>query len=267
MFADVKVFPHWGSGELVVSWMFDGEPDPEHTITVFSGLSEGAWTNVTTNGTLDTIGNMFIDHKPVSVRHANRVLYKVTLQTGGRRYDSPSVQASLVLRPHEFAAVRTILARELHNMRVGDGVEALILKPLTFGEPADSFDEETGQLLNPSSDLSGFGERFRGGYFPPLKTYMRFMSRDDADSRSQSGQGVDSFSRVNSRGFAFPALAYRDLVITPQTGERFLVNQVKQHRFRGVVPIMSDIQLDSLPRSDIRYKLDPNNVPTLSDNS
>jgi len=250
----------------VLSWEFSQPPAPDHRITVLSSVGGTDWQNVTERGLVDTEGQSFIDLDPLSRRRTQDVLYRLVVQTDGNRWDSPSVQATHTLRPHEFAMVRTILARELHSMRVGDGVEVLLLKPLTYGEPADSFDETTGQLINPSTDISGFGERFRGGYFAPMRTHMRFISQQDAEQRDGAGQGVRVMSRVGARAFCFPRPAFRDLVINPLTNDRYLVNTVNTHRFRGVVPVMADIQLDLLSRDDIRYRLDPENVTTTPNN-
>jgi hypothetical protein len=264
MYKNVQVAPHWGEGQLTLSWEFTGDLEPDHNVIVFSALQDGVWINVTDQGELDPISGTFIHRTPLSVRRANTVLYKVIIQSGGQRYDSPSVSAGSELKPHEFAGIRTILMHECQDMRMGNGLEVLLLKPLTYGEPADSYDKATGQLMNPSSDESGYGERFRNGYFPPVRTMMQFVQQQDAEKRSQ-GVAI-SDSRIQARAFCFPRPAFRDLIINPKTDDRYLVNQVQTHRFNGIVPLMCDIQLDLLPRKDIRYKLDPDNVPDPTDN-
>lgn len=261
MITNLTVQPHWGQFELALAWETDETPVPDHNVTVLSSLDAENWVNVTGQGVLDTTQNTFIHREPLSTRRLQELYYRVIIQTDGKRWDSPSVSAQQLLRPHEFAAVRQILAHELHSMRVADGLEVLLLKPLTFGEPADSYDVETQQSLAANQDASGFGQRYRHGYFPPVATHMQFTGQTDKSDESADGKGAYELSMIQARGFCFPRPARGDLVINRASNDRFVVGAVKPHRFRGIVPVTCDIRLDVLPRGDIAYKLDPDNVP------
>ena len=261
MITNLTVQPHWGPNELALEWKTSETPAPDHHVTVLSSIDSEHWVNVSSQGALDTVGQTFIHKEPLSLRRMQEVFYRVIIQTDGQRWDSPSVSAQQLLRPHEFAAVRQMLAHELHNMRVGDGLEVLLLKPLTFGEPADSFDSETGQSLAANQDLSGFGEAFKNGFFPPVTTHMQFVAQKDLAKESPQGKGAYEISVIQARGFCFPRPARGDLIINTAIDERYVVGKVVPYRFRGIVGVTCDITLDVLPRGDIRYKLDQNNVP------
>ena len=261
MITDLIVQPHWAEGELALYWKTDPNPEPDHSVTVLSGLSESGWKNVTEEGTLDTTQNSFIHHSPLTKRKFNTLYYRVIIQTNGERWDSPSINTLQKLKPHEFAAVRQMLAHEMTDMRAGNGIRMLLLKPLTFGEPADSYDSVTGQQINPGQDFSGFGERYKNGFFPPVSTYVKLADFSDKETGDPKGHGVVSEISVNARTFCFPSPAWRDLLINPETDDRYTVIQVQPHRFRGIIPVMCDMKLDLLPRDHIRYELNPNNVP------
>lgn len=261
MIKNLKVQPHWGAGQLVVSWETSDEPDPEHNVIVLSSIDGESWVNVTGQGDMDAQSGSFIHKEPLSMRRSNELFYRVVIQTDGERWDSPSVSAQQLLAPHEFAAVRQILSQEHHAMRVGEGVEVLLLKPLTFGEPADTYDEATGQIIGGDVDESGYGERFKNGYFPPVKTLMTFVNQQDKQDHDSQGKGVSEVSKITARAFCFPRPQRNDLVVNPANDERFTVGQIRTHRFKGIIPVMCDIELDVLPRGDVRYKLNPDNVP------
>lgn len=261
MITNLTVQPHWGKYQLALEWQTSETPAPNHNVIILSSIDGDHWVNVTDQGILDATQGTFIHEQSLSVTRAHELFYRIIIQTNGQRWDSPSVSAQQILRPHEFAAVRQILALELHNMQVGDGVEVYLLKPLTFGEPADSYDPETGQHLGANEDLSGFGQDYKNGYFPPVITHMQLAQQQDKRDESSDGKGAFELSTLRARGFCFPRPARGDLVINPAIDERYVVGEVKAHRFRGLIPVTCDIMLDVLPRGDIRYKLDPLNVP------
>lgn len=254
---NIRVFPHWGGGSLVLSWEFDEDPEPDHGVVVYSGLTAGSdWKNVTEEGVLDRDSRTFVHKSPLSLRSMHEAYYRIVIQTGGRRWDSPSVRPDHTLTPHEFATIRQMLALEHQNMRAGNGHPVLLLKPLTHGDYSDSHNPDTGQIMNPTTDESGYGERFRGGYSPPMKSYARFRKTEDRESPNEKGKGVDVNRTVTARMFCFPTPARRDLVVDPATDERYMVEGRQVYRFRGLVPLMCDAQLRLLERGDVRYKLD-----------
>ena len=257
----MTVQPHWGADQLVVSWQTTEEPEPEHNVIVLSSLDSESWVNVTDRGELDRQAGTFIHKEPLSLRRSNELFYRIILQTGGDRWDSPSVSAQQLLKPHEFAIVRQILSQEHHAMRVGEGVEVMLLKPLTFGEPSNTYDETTGQFIGGDVDESGFGERFKNGYFPPVKTYVTLTNQQDKQDNDAGGKGTNELTKVTARAFCFPRPQRNDLIINPANDERYTVGQINTHRFKGIIPVMCDIELDVLPRGDVRYKLIPEDVP------
>lgn len=255
------------SGQITLSWQFpDGETVPvsAQNILVWTTSGTGAWERVPAeDGYLIPDEPTFVYAPRDLRRRVAELRFRVIVQANGRRYDSPDVGVYHSLTPREFAAVRRMVLYELKDMEDGNGHRVAIAKVLTSGEPADSFDPSTGQIMNPSSDLSGYGERFHGGYHQPvLTTWMKFMDTQQQTANDGEGKGLHDRVRVTARTFAFPKMVPRDLVIDRGSGIRYLVNDVKSYFFKGVVPVMSDLQLDQLPFGHIKYKFVPQYAAT-----
>lgn len=111
MTTNPTVQPHWGRYELALAWQTSETPGPDHTVIVLSSIDSENWVNVTTQGELDTTMATFIHREPLSTKKLHELHYRVIIRTECSRWDSPSVAAPQILRTHEFAAVRQILAQ------------------------------------------------------------------------------------------------------------------------------------------------------------
>jgi hypothetical protein len=201
-------------------------------------------------------GDTILYNPPHVPGRGGELEFRVVLTGAGQRHDSPPVGLFAFLSPGEFRTVRAILTHEMTDMRAGNGHRVRVAKPLEYGEPADSYDQDTGQMLNPGGDLSGYGERYRGGFAAPVSTWARFQQTQESRT-STTGQGEHDRKFVQARLFSYPPAKPGDLLIDGETGLRYTVQNRTPHLFRGIFPVMEDVLLEELPRSHIRYRWDP----------
>lgn len=258
------------SGQVTLSWEFpSGQtiPRENQNVIIWRTGGAGAWERIPEeDGRLLPEEQTYV-YAPRDLRRRIADLrFRAIVQANGLRYDSPDVGIYHTLSPREFAAVRRMVLNELKDMKDGNGHQVALAKVLTSGEPADSYDPSTGQIMNPTSDLSGFGERFHGGYHQPvLLTWMKFQDTQQQTRNDVEGKGLHDRVRVTARTFAFPRALPRDLIIDRDSGLRYLVNATKTYFFKGVVPVMMDLQLEELPFGHIKYKFQPQYAATQPD--
>lgn len=256
----LKIFPGPPTApgfSLVLSWERPADLPSDYAVTLLEGYNN-EWRAVSKDWyTLSQEENEILYNPPHVPQRSADLKFRVVLTGNGKRHDTPEVGLFNVLAPHEFRTVRTILSHEMTDMRGGNGHAVLLAKRKEYGEPADSYDEATGQILNPGSDLSGYGERYKGGFSTPIPTRVRFLQTQEQEV---SGTGVGSHAKriITARMFSFPSASPGDLLIDEETGLRYTVLDNKvPYLFRGVFPVMEDVTLEELPRSHIRYSYDP----------
>lgn len=250
------------SGQVTLTWEFPAGreiPREDQNVIIWRTGGTGAWERVPEeDGYLLPEEQTYVYAPRDLRRRLAELRFRAIVQAGGLRYDSPDVGIYHTLSPREFAAVRRMVLNELQDMKDGNGHPVVLAKVLTSGDPADSYDPSTGQILNPTSDLSGFGERFHGGYHQPvLPTWIKSMDTQQQTRNDGEGKGLHDRVRILARTFAFPRALPRDLIIDRASGLRYLVNETKPYFFKGVVPVMMDLQLEQLPFGHIKYKFQP----------
>ncbi len=132
--------------------------------------------------------------------------------------------------------------------------------PRTYGKISDNVDEDTGVdygIECPESTLA-FGEKFEGGFWDPLLTWVRMLSitRENSQDRKDN-LGTEDYGAADVRLFGFPRPSRGHMFVDPQTDNRWVVDSgsVKVFMLRGVTPVAYEAKLTLLQRNDPRYKL------------
>lgn len=187
--------------------------------------------------------------------------YRVLAEFDGKEYDSPIVGTFEKLPVDEYKGAHRLIQLEYMRMSTGrNGVQVLHYKPKTLGTPCPSMDPDTKQLFennDPNQDpaLDCYGQRFIGGYNPPVQTWMEFqnvgpMTASDSDNLPAEARDV------KVRMLAFPEPGPEDLIIHPATDNRYLVDNITQgFYFRGLTAIAYETSLKLLHRKDPRYRV------------
>ena len=264
-FFGVEVHPHYGDNSAAIHWTVDAQYDGGKFFVYrsYSGANQGGWQLLNPRDEdgieLPIYGDQFIDDdlRASGVggkRH--KAWYRVLLEHNGAEYDSPIVAAYEDLSPHEFGLVRRILQQEAARMTSRrNGVPILMMFPSVQAGPCTACkDVDTGQRFYSSTCLECFGSGFKGGYNLPVQSYMELYGATPHKIQDTAARASDPLRR-NVRMLAWPR-PWPDmtLIVQPRTDERFLVGSVQHLKFKGIIPIAVQVELDALGRNHVAYK-------------
>lgn len=256
-FLDLVVQPSYGSRNVLLSWTVSS-CFPSLKYLVFRSVHNGAppWELITEDYILTT---QFIDEAFVVDNRMQQVHYRLSaIDSDGNEYDSPIVGMFDRLTRSEYGAIHKIMLQEYKRMRSGNGLRVFHYSPLLEGEPNEAYDPETGQqLIATCPDDGSYGLPFKGGYGPPVQTWVELMKvGPEINSDKPDGKGAITQYNLQARMLAFPKPMLNHLIIHPTTDNRYAVGeQVQPYLFKGLVPIAYDVTLQLLSRNDPRYKV------------
>jgi hypothetical protein len=255
-FLDITLSPTYGKFETVVKWTVLGDYADGDFYIYKSEHGKQPWTLLNEDAVQ---GNMFVDTNFTPSNRNDVTHYRILLEKGDQSYDSPVVGLFDKLTRSEYKMARYMILQEYSRMKLGNGIQVMLFKPLTRGIPCGSVDEDTKQKIgvdckDPENDC--YGQRFKGGFNTGTQTWMELrdigtISYIDAPD----GTGVDDTRVFQVTSLPFPMPSRGDLIVHPATDNRFAVGDVKPHSFKGVVPINVIITLTLLHRKDPRYRL------------
>lgn len=174
---------------------------------------------------------------------------------------SPSVGAFHTLSKVEFATLRSMIENEILQK---DAIDVFILRPkglegdkyMSTSKITPTIDYLTGEQTGVSTDNEAFGQAFLGGYSTPIKAQLILDTVSTKQSDDQTGQGSTINKIVNITGYSFPRLIRGDMIVVPQTDERYFFNEYTQeYLFKGVFPFKFQGQMQLIPRNQVEYKI------------
>lgn len=261
-FLSVHVQPSYGRNKAIVAWAVVRGYE-QATCYVFKSHTRGTppWTLL---NEAPSVTRMYED---TVLELTDNIYYRVLMVHEGQEYDSPVVSAFDKLSRAQYGGVSKIMGMEYARMSTGNGIQVLHYIPLANGELDETVDPLTEQkygIACPDAD-DNFGTKFKGGYTPPVYTWMEITSYGkDEVKESDNGLDTDDSLIHKARLLAFPTPKPGDLIIHPTTDNRYAVNSpVQGNLFRGVYPVSYDVDIQLLRRTDARYRIEiPNPLPT-----
>lgn len=266
LFSAFHVLPSYGPRETVVEW----ERAQGSTGNVYIARSEtgvnGSWVVLNNGAPMTGLSGQITDtHQALDV--FSIFYYRGVVDPGDGSAPAtwpkgPSVTAFDTLARHEYFIVREILRREYLSMRgpAGQGIPAFHLVARQSGPQAANTDIETGQRLGPTcrdDPDAGYGKIWKGGYFPPVQTWVRMLQMDGEDPKYRNdAKGADPDGAVKFRFLAFPKVDEGHVIILPESDRRYTVlPPVERFFFRGIAPIAWEAKCAIIDRDDDRHKI------------
>lgn len=254
-FKDIFVYPSYGKKQCILKWDVDVEFSTANVIIRKSPNGSTGWTTLTSGIGL----REYIDNDFIIPNKQQNTYYKVVLQQDKKKYESDSVATFTKLERREYGLLSRMMTLEFHRMyNVGNGLKAIVSKPLLKGTVCECIDAETNQKLGSSQCESCYGQKFEGGYQEPVETYLKIEDQKQQVKHEQSGMGTNDTVVIQIRILAFPELRKNDLITIPESDERYLVTDVDIKRFKAAVPFIYIVSAERLRREDVRYKYDIN---------
>lgn len=181
-----------------------------------------------------------------------RVLYADNF---GKRHVSQTIQPFYRLRPREYAVARHIMRLEKTSMSKSIGITLELLKKKQTGEICKCSTAETGQSIGASICDICYGTKIVGGYEKPIPISAVILNNQNSVNTNETGLGYTEQNMVGIKTLAYPRIWRDDLIINRQKQELYIVGNVQYKDFKGVLPIIANIELQKLYSNDVRYKL------------
>lgn len=234
-----------------------------------SGLPK-TWSLLNEGAPMSGRSGTFLDYELGYPALSTNTQYRAMIDPGGGEdswIGGPAVRATDAYTPAEFNVARAILRREYLSMKQpsGNGIRAFHFVPRGEGDVASNVDPDTLQVLGPScpSDPdSGFGTPYKGGFYPPVQTWVRKISiAPFASSYRPDGSGEDVSDKVAFRLLAHPRPESGHLIVLPGSGEFYVLDDPTERFYlRGVIPLFWECQGKLLDTADIRRQIE---IPAL----
>lgn len=163
----------------------------------------------------------------------------------------------------EAGMARYILRREAtYAKRRGTG--CAILKPKRLGDLSHrGIDQDTNQEHNPNA-AERFGEKYKGGFEPPVFTYLTgTVQKTTQVDPQQGGDGEKDKYLYQARALAQPHIDQWDIIVDLSDGARYHVHKIEAFQFRGNYTVVVELELILLDRSHSVYKFPVDPPPVI----
>lgn len=252
MFHDIYVIPYYGKNQALLKWEVDPTLLEGNFIVQKSGNGITHWETIHSQ-----IGiTEYLDENFVIPNKTQQTFYRVIVQYNKNRFTSDSVATFDKLNKKEYGILHRMMQLEQYRMfNAQNGLEFVIFKQKIGGEPCECIDENTGQHLGSTLCPECFATGIKGGFDDPVKTLVETSKQQEKIDYDKEGRGAKDEDVRSFRVVAYPELRKGDLIINPRSDERFLVEQKKIFKFKGIVPFVYEFTGLHLRRNDIRYQL------------
>lgn len=256
-FTDIRVQPTYGKHRAMLTWTVDPSLAGGDFFVYRSPDGAGNWELL--NTTPVTVN----EYEDLTLNPGNlldTVHYRILCQKNSVDYESPIIGIYNRLRRKEYAVCSKIMKMEFLQLSRADGIKMLVYKPLQRGEYSDQVDPDTEQhtgvacTATPDSENS-FDQLYKGGYSRPHMTLVRLSDTGPlVIIDRQDGLTTRDKNMVQARFLGFPHITPGDMVVNPETDERYgVTDTVKAYKFKGVFPVAFDAKMELISRKDPRY--------------
>lgn len=250
-FIDVRVLPSYGQLTALVTWTVTDAFRDANFVVFRSPDGINDWKEIGS-----VLGkDFFADSNLITFGKLDQRYYRIILQKNGKRFDSPSIGTFGTVSRREFGAARKIMDIEMRELQ--HATEVLIFKlKYTEKQCPVCTDPDTEQQIGTTLCKTCYGTAVEGGYWPGIKSFSRFLKIGPiVQLDSADGTGTRDMVKVDARFIGFPNLRKNDLIVVPQSDQRYLIETNNVGYLNGKIPICQEVQMVLLRRTDIRYQL------------
>ncbi len=263
IFRNIRVIPVHGIKQARVSWEVPASKAAGDVYVAFSFTGvQGSWQVRNPDTPVGAGVGYYVDTS-LEITAGNVIgYYRLLHSQDSVDTFSESVGIFADLERREYGMIHRMIQNEFISMRAANGFPIYHCIPRDFGTVSDLEDPDTGhssgiECPDIDPDDAAYGEKYKGGFFDPLLTWMRIISiRKDTlvDRPDDLGTGETDITRA--RFLSFPKPLRNHLIVDPATDRRYLVgNEVTPFLYRGIYPIAYEVDLHYLSTSDQRYRL------------
>lgn len=259
MFKSVQILPRRGLGQSILYWTQDGALDGYNVYVAFSITgADGSWKVLNPDTPVPVAVGTYVDDSFESHSEHAVGFYRLLATNGTTNVFSKKYGIYDVLQPAEFGIVNGIIEREFIECRAANGIPMWHCIPRDWGTLASNTDPDTNETTGIECDPTSFGEKYEGGFYPPVLTWVRWLSVGSMTIKdTESGSGLTADTLRRARLLAWPKPVTGHMLVDPVTDRRYLVGQrINTHALRDIMPVFYEVDLDFLSQTDPRYKFD-----------
>ena len=262
-FKSFSVSPVYGLYRAAITWeLARGVTGNVYFYRSISGVP-GSW--VLLNAGMPQTGSAgeYLDDTPAPDM-LTPVHYRGLVDQGGPPetwLKGPAITALDQMTRREYLLTREILRREYTMMRTRNGLPAWHFVLKETGEPAAKVDPQTKQILGHAcvgDPNTGYHQVFKGGYYPPVQTWVMLMTLDDEDHKVRpDATGDDPEADAHFRLLAYPKPGRGHMIVLPGNDRRYVIKDpIKRFYLRGNTPVLWECEGLLLNRDDYRCTLE-----------
>lgn len=213
---------------------------------------EGVWTRLNPS-TPVTDTNVYVDLTSYNSSIKNDLYYRVVMVDGLDTITSMSAGVTGSLTGPERRIIMEVLRRKYLQLRHRTGQPGYLLRKREWGTPCTCIDPDTGVPATQSCPLC-YGAGILGGYYPPIPFFMEMLEQTPVQLSVDDVTPRELTVKQKALCICYPSIWPRDLWVSADTGERFLVDgEIKPEvSVRSTVAIQA-VTLELLPPGRPQY--------------
>ncbi len=259
-FYNIRIFPQHGETTARITWEMEPGFLAGEVYAAFSLTGvKGSWVPVNTEPVVSSLGH--IDDPALRMDGGHHIgYYRLLLRNADGDFRSEPIAILGDITSREYGMARSIIRREFLEMRATNGYPVWHCIPRDFGTPAANIDPDTGMMsgLNCDADPStaSYGQKFQGGFFEPVLTWMRPMAIERGTIKDAADETTPEVTdNTAARLLAFPRPQRMQMIVDPTTDRRYVIgDEIKPFLLRGIIPVVYEVTLVFIPQADPRYK-------------
>jgi hypothetical protein len=249
-FLDVSVLPMYGQLRARIMWRLQIGFESGRVFVFESPDGLNNWREL---GNVPSRESEFLDEHLIARGRLDEAYYRVVLRNKARTYESDVISTFGKLTRSEFGMARVIMMHEWDTLVQFTAIKFFKLR--SDGERCVlCVDKDTGQMIGTSLCPVCYGTGFEGGFYPSIDSFMHIGNMSTKiQSDSREGVGSSDMSTIKVRTMSYPLMEKNDLIVNPSADKRYLIESIDYGMFHGKVPVYAEMQIQLLPRNDIRY--------------
>ena len=278
-FSNIKIIPSYGDNTCAITWDIATKYNSErYSVNIYKSrdgytdwfklnktpieatLGLGFDKKIITDVKFKNINQVFNWHYKLELLQVinvnNEIAYKSIIQT-------PPIGIYNTLNSDEYSTLRSMLENETLTK---DNTFVFILRPkglsgksiydLNNNRNYKTVDYLTQEHSGVSTDDESYGQTILCGYSNPILSQISIQSVQNNHIDDPNGQGTTTTKKLQFEGFSYPRLIKGDIIVIPDTDERYVFEQYQsENLFKGVFPFIYVGIASLLPRNDVAYKV------------
>ena len=252
-FKSVSIQPSYGLKQGVVRWTLS-EDIADADVYVYRSKDGHAPWAILNSGAPVNAASEFLD-TTLDLRAMNETpFYRLYAQHASGDYDSVVFRPFDDLTRLEYGACRRIIQLHYIDFTRANGLPMFLYRPKHLSESTLAhINSETGQIFGPGCDVD---TDYTSLYEEPVQTWVKLRKPNTRTKEAAADLGLEVSSMNSASTLPYPYPRSGDMLVQPRMDDRYAVVDAIPSTFKGMVPVVFEMSLVLLRKSDKRYLVD-----------